>query len=47
MNSSDWLVEVFVSANAKAKKCDFATGYPIGKNRIITAAHVLGCTSLQ
>ena len=41
MNKSDLLIQIEVSRSKSSRDCEFATGYPIGRDRIITAAHVL------
>ncbi len=41
MNRSDFVMQIEVSDNPEAVSCEFATAYPIGRDRVITAAHVL------
>ena len=41
MNKPDLLIQLEVSSSERSRNCEFATGYPVGHDRIITAAHVL------
>src|SRR5208282_6437332 len=41
MNKPDLLIQIEVSRSKESTDCEFSTGYPIGRDRIITAAHVL------
>ena len=41
MDKADILIEIEVSRSSSSRNCEFATGYPVGRDRIITAAHVL------
>lgn len=41
MNKANILIEIEVSRSSSSRNCKFATGFPVGRDRIITAAHVL------